>query len=238
MSPTPTFIEDVKNNNCDNVKEKVFPYEIEPVPNETNQELLEYFTGEKTHFLQVGPKKWILPSGYEREAHNYYNFRARPDDVFIVTFPRSGTTWTQELVWLLANDLDYQKAAEIPLGDRFPFLEFSAFVHKETKATFLEEQKPDSENYRIVQNLDYPAWKIFEDSTERRFIKTHLPFSLLPSNLLDIGCKVIYVARNPKDLAVSYYHLNRSYRTQGYIGDFTKFWSFFERDLGKFRNVI
>jgi len=34
-----------------------------------------------------------------------------------------GTTWTQELVWLLANDLDYEKARHIPQIQRFPFLE-------------------------------------------------------------------------------------------------------------------
>ncbi|KAG5861550.1 Sulfotransferase 1C4, partial [Gonioctena quinquepunctata] len=78
---------------------------------------------EKTGFVQVGPKKWFFPSGYCREAHNIYNFVARPDDIFVDTFPRSGTTWMTELVWLLANELDYEKAAKMPLTHRFPFLE-------------------------------------------------------------------------------------------------------------------
>jgi Na+/alanine symporter len=34
-----------------------------------------------------------------------------------------GTTWTQEMVWLLANNLDYEKARRIPQIHRFPFLE-------------------------------------------------------------------------------------------------------------------
>jgi hypothetical protein len=34
-----------------------------------------------------------------------------------------GTTWTQELVWLIANDLDYEKARLIPQIQRFPFFE-------------------------------------------------------------------------------------------------------------------
>lgn len=57
------------------------------------------------------------------EAENYYNFQARPDDVWVVTFPRSGTTWTQEMVWLLANKLDFEKAKQVPLTQRFPFFE-------------------------------------------------------------------------------------------------------------------
>ena len=39
----------------------------------------------------------------------------------------------------------------------------------------------------------------------RRIIKSHLPFGLLPPGLLD-KCKVIYVSRNPKDTAVSFYY--------------------------------
>jgi hypothetical protein len=34
-----------------------------------------------------------------------------------------GTTWTQELVWLIANDLDYETARRIPQMQRFPFFE-------------------------------------------------------------------------------------------------------------------
>lgn len=39
-----------------------------------------------------------------------------------------------------------------------------------------------------------------------RFIKTHLPIQLLPDQIWTIKPKIIYVTRNPKDVAVSYYH--------------------------------
>ena len=42
---------------------------------------------------------------------------------------------------------------------------------------------------------------------------------------------MVYVARNPRDVAVSFYHLNRLFLTQGYQGDFPKYWSYFERNL-------
>lgn len=85
--------------------------------------LLLIFVGERTGFVQVGPKKYFFPSGYAKEASNYYNFKVREDDVWIVTFPRSGTTLTQELVWMVANDLNYKRALEEQLVDRFPFYE-------------------------------------------------------------------------------------------------------------------
>jgi len=109
----------------DNIKtrRKPFPYEMKPVDSDLNSELLKDFSGERTGFVQVGPKKWFFPSGYLKQAEDIYNFELRKDDVVVVTFPRCGTTWTQEMAWLLANDLDYCTAADIPLTKRFAFLE-------------------------------------------------------------------------------------------------------------------
>ena len=53
---------------------------------------------------------------------------------------------------------------------------------------------------------------------ERRFIKSHHPLSLLPSNLVSTA-KVIYVARNPKDVMVSYYHHHKLIRAHGFSGN-------------------
>jgi len=39
-----------------------------------------------------------------------------------------------------------------------------------------------------------------------RYTKTHLPEPLLPISLDQVKPKIIYTARNPKDLCVSYYH--------------------------------
>ena len=35
----------------------------------------------------------------------------------------SGTTWTQDLVWLLTNDCDTEAAKKLPILVRSPFLE-------------------------------------------------------------------------------------------------------------------
>jgi hypothetical protein len=40
-----------------------------------------------------------------------------------VSISLTGTTWTQEMVWLIANDLDFEKAKKTPLNDRVPFFE-------------------------------------------------------------------------------------------------------------------
>lgn len=54
-----------------------------------------------------------------------------------------------------------------------------------------------------------------------RFIKSHLPTFLLPDELWIVKPKIIYVARNPLDLAVSYFHHHRHiHKCKGDIDDF------------------
>ncbi|XP_036317922.1 luciferin sulfotransferase-like isoform X2 [Rhagoletis pomonella] len=210
-----------------------FPFEITEVEPQLNAELLSYFKGERTGFVQVGPEKYFFPHKYKLEAENFYNFQARPDDIWVASFPRSGTTWTQELVWLVANNLDFKTAKTQPLTERFPFFEFSLFVHPEIKAELLSENANDNGKQDFIEYFSAPGYKTLNSwpLNKRRFIKTHFSFSLLPPSVLKEKCKIIYVARNPKDVAVSYYHLNRLYRTQGYIGDFTRYWDYFSRGL-------
>ncbi|XP_030382070.1 sulfotransferase 1C4 [Scaptodrosophila lebanonensis] len=210
-----------------------FPYDIYDVVGATNAELLQYFHGERDGFVQVGPERYFFPGKYRAEAENYYNFEARPDDIWIVTVPRSGTTWTQELIWLVANDLNFEQAKHRPLTERFPFFEFPLFMHAAVKAELLAENKQSTFAQEFIEQISRPGYQTLAElpHNQRRFIKTHFPFSLLPPSVMENKCKIIYVARNPKDVAVSYYHLNRLFRTQGYVGDFERYWRYFQHGL-------
>jgi hypothetical protein len=48
-----------------------------------------------------------------------------------------------------------------------------------------------------------------------RVIPTHLPSRLYPKTVLERQCKRVYVVRNPKDVAVSFYHHRRSHKMLG-----------------------
>ncbi|XP_063378526.1 luciferin sulfotransferase-like [Cydia fagiglandana] len=147
----------------------------------------------------------------------------RPDDVWVATFPRSGTTWTQEIVWLLMNDFDIDKAVKIPLQDRYMFLEVK-------NALYMEPQKIQSMDPEVLKEaMSYVlSYDQVVAAPSPRFIKTHLPFSLLPTNLLDTA-KVVYVARDPRDVVVSYYHHNKL--LLNYTEDFKSYWNLFINDL-------
>ncbi|XP_078044572.1 sulfotransferase 1E1 isoform X1 [Augochlora pura] len=209
------------------------PPEYELLNEEKTKEMLQVFTGERTGWVLVGAKKWFFPYRYIEQGKGFYNFKARSDDTWVLSYPRSGTTWTQELVWLLANNLDIERAKKQLLAERFPFLEFSMYNHPEVTNEFLEMNKGDQYKEDLCRNIAKPGYECLEKLESPRFIKSHFPFSLLPG-ILDSGCKIVYVARNPKDVAVSWYHLNKAIKTQGYTGDFPTFWDYFQNNLSKF----
>ncbi|CAH4037219.1 unnamed protein product [Pieris brassicae] len=192
-------------------------------------EKMKVFTGEKTGFVRIGPKGYILSHRFLEIGADIYNMEIRPSDVFVVTYARSGTTWTQELVWLVANDLDYDTAKSVYLTERFPFLEFSMMVHPTMIQRYLENSHGDEKKQKEIKMITSHVVKQVEEAPSPRFIKTHLPLSLLSPKLLD--AKVVYVARDPKDVAVSFYHLCRSMTFMGWTGDFKQFWELFISDL-------
>ncbi len=68
-----------------------------------------------------------MPKKYALMAEDVYNMEVRPDDVWIVTYPKCGTTWTQELVWQVVNGVDF--GPDRPNHhERSPFLEVSSLL--------------------------------------------------------------------------------------------------------------
>ncbi|XP_071445873.1 sulfotransferase 1E1-like [Hetaerina americana] len=206
-----------------------FPFEIKRVDPELNNEILSVFSGEREGYYHVGPKKYLLNSKYVKEAAGYYNLEVRPDDVWVVTYPRSGTTWTQEMVWLLNNNFDYDRALKERLNQRFPYLEISTLVSEGFQKEIVEFNNHDPECIEALEKMCEPGYEMVKKMKSPRHIKSHYPLSLLPPNLVDT-CKVIYVARNPRDVAVSYYYQNRLFKFMGFEDNFAKYWDLFQRD--------
>uniref|UniRef100_A0A8D8K999 Sulfotransferase 1C2 n=4 Tax=Culex pipiens TaxID=7175 RepID=A0A8D8K999_CULPI len=131
------------------------------------------------------PVHCVMPGRYREFADRIRNLTIFEDDVWIVTFPKAGTTWTQEMVWLIDHDLDYEMTSKVILKERSIYLElFTIFTNFEVRDTVTQaEQMP-----------------------RPRHIKSHLPLALLPKQLWTVRPKIIYTARNPQDVATSLMH--------------------------------
>lgn len=139
----------------------------------------------KQGVIRVSPSECILPSGFMEIALKIKNFKVYEDDIWVVSFPKCGSSVTREMVWLLMKNLDFQTARNVDLVNRFPCLEFNSILLR-------------------IPEVRY-AVDLCEEMERPRFIMSHLPVELLPDQLWTVKPKVIYVTRNPKDTAVSLY---------------------------------
>ncbi|CAH0395134.1 unnamed protein product [Bemisia tabaci] len=164
----------------------------------------------------------VMPSGYTAIAQQVCDLEIRDDDIFVCSYPKSGTTWTQEMVWCIANDLDY-KRAQIAQDKRFPFLECTGHANygkARNECPEIEMEDFVTDSLKFIRELESP-----------RFIKSHLPFCLLPKQLTNFSteAKIVYVCRNPKDACISQYHHSQLFL--GYSGNFEMFCELFLNDM-------
>ncbi|KAK2097807.1 Sulfotransferase 1A1 [Saguinus oedipus] len=107
------------------------------------------------------------------------SFRAQPDNLLISTYPQVRHHLGEPDTGHIYQDGNLGKCHQAPIYIQVPFLEFKA--------------------------PGFPSGlETLKDTLAPRLLKMHLPLALVPQTLLDQ--KVVYVARNAKDVAISYYH--------------------------------
>uniref|UniRef100_A0A8C5MNA0 Sulfotransferase n=2 Tax=Leptobrachium leishanense TaxID=445787 RepID=A0A8C5MNA0_9ANUR len=115
------------------------------------------------------------------------------DDVFNVTYPKSGTTWIQEILSLIYSNGDPTPVKTEFSWDRVPWIEQHAHKAK------------------------------IESLTSPRLLTTHLPLKFFPQNFHKSKAKVIYTIRNPKDVCVSLYYFCKIAQFMEFREDFQEF---------------
>ncbi|KAB1282384.1 Sulfotransferase family cytosolic 1B member 1 [Camelus dromedarius] len=154
------------------------------------------------------PITYAFASGLEKIEQ----FQSRRDDIVIATYPKSGTTWISEILDMILNDGDVEKCKRDFITAKVPMLEM------------------------VLPGVRTSGIEQLEKNPSPRLVKTHLPIDLIPKSFWENNCKVysftsqffnvwplplshshsnkvngsnmIYLARNAKDVAVSYYHFD------------------------------
>lgn len=157
----------------------------------------------------------VRPVLFQRDSSEFLdmilNFDVHPDDVYVDSIPKCGSTWMTTVVWLLTHNLDYQAiqadGREKLMGD------FDLVYHPIAVKKKVDEMLANSDtNTLSVTEARQMAWdEMFGCLKAPRVIKVHYPPYFLPKGIWSKGARIIYVARNPKDTAVSYYHFIRNY---------------------------
>ncbi|XP_072404409.1 amine sulfotransferase-like isoform X1 [Chiloscyllium punctatum] len=118
------------------------------------------------------------------------DFEMDPDIPLIVSYPKSGTNWVQQMASLILANGNIDSVKDKILKHRAPWIEFVPF-------------KPGYTDYQLLT--------------------THLNYQMVPSSAKNRRMKIIYVARNPKDVVVSFYHYHNCHHYLKTPKDFSDF---------------
>uniref|UniRef100_T1II86 Sulfotransferase domain-containing protein n=1 Tax=Strigamia maritima TaxID=126957 RepID=T1II86_STRMM len=162
-----------------------------------NHKLYKHFKGFSEAYT-MGPNNFFFTINGPKIVKRLQTFQARDDDVSVVTFPKTGTTWMQEIVYVLRNNVE--KAKSIVRDVVFPYAEINAWEWDTSLGDEIE----------YLDSIESP-----------RQIKFHLNYSFLPPDTINRS-KIIYVCRNVKDTIVSDYHFLLPYAP--YITHIKEFW--------------
>ena len=97
-----------------------FPFKLIPLEENVQKNIAKDFLAHPNGLVSCNHWGFKLSATVtEKEMEEMYNHPLDPRDVWVMTPPKCGTTWTQEMVWLLANDLDYEGAKTPVLPNRY-----------------------------------------------------------------------------------------------------------------------
>uniref|UniRef100_A0A6G1SMV5 Estrogen sulfotransferase n=1 Tax=Aceria tosichella TaxID=561515 RepID=A0A6G1SMV5_9ACAR len=113
----------------------------------------------------------------------------REDDIILTMFPKSGSTWLSECIYLIVNQYQYESASKESIEYRFPQID-----------------SPSHDVFDLILEQ-------YNNPNQRRMIKSSVPPNLLinrrqqqPNGQPMVKPKVISIMRNPRDVLVSFYH--------------------------------
>ncbi|KAG2254175.1 hypothetical protein Bca52824_084311 [Brassica carinata] len=183
---------------------------------ERYQALISTFTHEKgwrqkEAYIEHGGHWWTQPH-LEGCLHAQEFFQARPNDFFVCSYPKTGTTWLKALTFAIANRSRFDHSSN-PLLKRNPH-ELVPYI--EFKLPF------------------FPQLDVLNDK-ENTLFSTHIPHEPLPDSVVRSGCKLVYIWRDPKDTFISLWiFLHKARKELGPVNNLEESFDMFCRGLSSY----
>ncbi|KAL4581740.1 hypothetical protein LXL04_006268 [Taraxacum kok-saghyz] len=124
------------------------------------------------------------------------SFKPLPTDIYLLTLPKSGTTWVKALMFATVNRTTYNHNSNTSV------LTHPLFVSNPHNCVPFIEPEFVNKTPTYVQENPNPNPRLFS---------THIPYTSLPRSILDSGCRLVYLCRNPKDVMVSWYYFSNKF---------------------------
>ncbi|KAJ1689751.1 hypothetical protein LUZ63_013906 [Rhynchospora breviuscula] len=136
-------------------------------------------------------------------------FKSRPTDIFLTSFPKSGTTWLKAMIFSTLTRTNCSL-------DKHPLL-----THNPHQCVPYMELQFATGRRQIIDVIPSP-----------RVMSTHLPYFLLPNSITESSCRIVYVWRDPKDVIVSmWYFVQKILGGPDKMVTFDQFYEFFCQGL-------
>nr|UKB93136.1 sulfotransferase 1 family member D1-like protein [Callinectes sapidus] len=190
-----------------------------PVEGPHGEKLKESLSKFYVDFLEVHPGRLVVPIFHKDCYQRQSDFPIKKDDVWVITYPKSGTTWMQEVTWCVLKGIDHPDTS-LNLMKRFPFFEWDCMIPPDFKDENLCPDDPC---------LPGNTWKILANMSSPRTIKSHMQELLLPKQIWEVKPKIVYVCRDPRDVCISYYF--HSVKLDGYSEELPDFVELFLADM-------
>lgn len=159
---------------------------------------------------------WLTPQYVESVVLVQSQFRPRLDDIVLATYPKCGTTWLKALAFTIVH-----RSHHAVVSDDHPLLTY----HPQDLVSLTEMP------YRYIHPLEE-----LEVLPTPRVLCTHLPLAPQPSGISTLGCRVVYLCREPKDVLVSTWHYMNKVRKDFHI-DLDRTFEFFCEDFSIYRPI-
>ncbi|XP_073410412.1 sulfotransferase 2B1-like [Dendrobates tinctorius] len=145
------------------------------------------------HFEYKGTRFAVGVHTEESVAYAENEFEVLDDDVYNVTFPKSGTNWMIEILNLIKHKGDVEKSNVVPIYMRSPWYETVG-------------------SDETIKTMESP-----------RILSSHLPQHIFAKSFSRSKAKIIYTMRNPRDVIVSMFHFTKILNIFEAAEDFEKF---------------